>query len=349
MLSDDFDVYANKLKKSMKICFKCRDHFHVWPHRQDERFALNTKDPAIRAQWTTGGDTNFNRRTIPSGLNMKKHAAELTDPSREEHPFDPEEHPFDPEMHPFDPDEVEPEVQEEQEEPFVQEPAPPRSFSPQAPSPPPPETPSSSSTRSEMSYSIHEGLEDSLEDMLAPDEYQPSDDDDQGDHDDSVPETESICELVEIDNSFFRGKTLILPVMSGEDEPVYCCLCHQPVDEGEALTTHLEFKLRLNAILSDNRDSFGIVFDYQRGDAPYQMVCNTCLTSGKDSEHGQTVRDSVFTIEFHKRTGVLNPAYPTNVVELFNTKSNKVNDEMVNYLRDRFSEQERMLRLVFMH
>ena len=317
----------------MQICKQCRDYFHVWPNRLDERYALNTKDPAIRAQWAMGGDNNFDRRTKPSGLNMKRQAAELRQPNE------------------TDSDDS---LNEPNEQPAAssgnlarqssQQPASP----PEIPSPPLHDPPSP--CQSDVSYSIQgqEGLEDSLEEMLAPDEFVPDDDDQNEDSVESVPETESVGGLVEIDDSFFRGKTLILPVMSGEMDLQLCCLCHMPVDQGEALTTHLEFKLRLNSILSKNPNSFGIVFDYQNGDANYQMVCDGCLTSRSDSENGQSVRESVFTIEFHQKTGVLNSSYPTNVVELFNTKSTEINEEMISYLRDRFTEQERLLRyLVF--
>ena len=231
-------------------------------------------------------------------------------------------------------------------------PPPPEQPAPSLPSSPsmaeaPAEARAEAPADSQASYSVlnDEGLEDPLEQMLADDENVPSDDESDHSEEPNVAETESI-EVVQMDDSFFRGKCLLLPVMSGDVDCPLCCLCRQPVDDGEVLTTHLEFKLRLNAILSKNPNTFGIVFDYARGEAPFQMVCSTCLTSTHDSPEGQTVRDSIFTVKFHQDSGSLDTEFPTNVIELFNTRSKVVNEKIVNFLRDRFTEQERMLRYV---
>ena len=179
--------------------------------------------------------------------------------------------------------------------------------------------------------------------MLADDENVPSDDEESTSRESDQPETESIV-VDMLDDSFIRGKVLLLPVMTGDCEVPQCCLCHAPTFEGEQLSNHLEFKLRLNSILSKNENTFGIVFDYSRGDAPYQMVCEDCLVSRSDSPDGQNVRESVFTIPFHQKSGTLDSSFPTNVIELFNSKSTRINDETVQFLRDRFTEQERLLR-----
>ena len=131
---------------------------------------------------------------------------------------------------------------------------------------------------SNSSFAVAEdGLEDPLEDILS--------DGDQADHE---AETESIG-IVEMDDSFMNGKILLLPVQDGDVEVPLCCLCIQPALLGEPLTSHLEFKLRLNPILSHDENSFGIVFNYAQSDASFQMVCDTCLVSRHDSAEGQDV------------------------------------------------------------
>ena len=337
--SDDSNTYANNLKSKLQICYHCRDHFDVWPHRHDERYAVLSKDPNIRHQWVTGGDTNFARRGKPSSIKMRNQAPQLQGSSQDSSSSEVSaaaqpsssaaQEPSSPPA-PSSPPMAEAPVEAEAEAPAEAEP-PAQAEAPDSPA----------------SYSVFddEGLEDTLEQMLADDENVPSDDDSDNSEEQNQGETESIIEVVQMNDSFFRGKCLLLPVISGDVDCPLCCLCHQPVDDdGEVLTTHLEFKLRLNAILSKNPNTFGIVFDYAREDAPFQKVCSDCLTSSHDSPEGQTVRDSIFTISFHQRTGSLNPEFPTNVIELFNTRSKTVNENTVNFLRDRFTEQERMLR-----
>ena len=103
------------------------------------------------------------------------------------------------------------------------------------------------------------------------------------------PDTESIGQIIETNDSFMNGEIIMLPVMPGDADLALCCLCHQPVDDGEELTTHFEYKLRLHPILSNSTDTFGIVFNYAEENAPYQMVCDDCLTSRHDSPEGQRV------------------------------------------------------------
>ena len=279
----------------MMICKQCRDEFLVWPYRHDERYARLSKDPNIRAQWSKGGDTNLTRRQTPSGLNMKEQPQQLQPlPEQPPSPSAPEPQQLQPlPEQPPSPSAPEPSSSVPNPPSQVDE-APSHAEGPPSPTPEPSfqsaahSSPASSlSPQSTPSYSVGEGLEDDLEQSLADDENVPSDDDEP-----TVEEAETESIVVDmVDDSFIKGKVLLLPVMSGDCEVPQCCLCHQPTFDGEQLTNHLEFKLRLNAILSENQNTFGIVFDYSRGNAPYQMVCEDCLVSRSDSPDGQNVRD----------------------------------------------------------
>ena len=52
----------------------------------------------------------------------------------------------------------------------------------------------------------------------------------------------------------------------------------------------------------------------------------------------------MFTVDFHKKSGTLDQSLPANVIELFNSKSTRINADTVQFLRDRFTDQERLLR-----
>ena len=74
---------------------------------------------------------------------------------------------------------------------------------------------------------------------------------------------------------------------------------------------------RLNPIISDDPNAFGIAFDYSTNNVSRQRICFDCLVSGENSINGQSVRESVFTVEFHKRWGNIREDQPSNVQELF--------------------------------
>ena len=76
---------------------------------------------------------------------------------------------------------------------------------------------------------------------------------------------------------------------------------------------------RLNPLISEQDDTFGIAFDYSLQNVARQRVCDDCLSSGEGSENGQTVKESCFSIDFHKRYGNLRDDQPNSVQELFTT------------------------------
>lgn len=75
----------------------------------------------------------------------------------------------------------------------------------------------------------------------------------------------------------------------------------------------------MNPLISDQEDTFGIAFDYSIQNVSRQRICDDCLVSGESSDDGQKVKDSCFSIEFHKRWGNLREDQPNNVQELFTT------------------------------
>ena len=81
---------------------------------------------------------------------------------------------------------------------------------------------------------------------------------------------------------------------------------------------HQKIENRLNPILSDDDDAFGIVFNFAAGDVSYQNICEDCLDTSENSEDGQHVKKSIFTIEFHKKFGNIDVSAPNNVHDLFN-------------------------------
>ena len=74
----------------------------------------------------------------------------------------------------------------------------------------------------------------------------------------------------------------------------------------------------MNPILSSDENAFGIVFNFADGDVSYQNICEDCLDSSENSESGQNVKQSVFTIEFHKKWGNIDESAPNNIQDLFN-------------------------------
>ena len=118
---------------------------------------------------------------------------------------------------------------------------------------------------------------------------------------------------------------------------------------------------RLNPIISDDPNTFGIVFNFADGDVSYQKICSDCLATSENSDEGQTVNPSVFTIEFHKKFKNIDESEPDNVQELFNrvggqemgiesirwdfnSKKTLINLEF-RYLRDRYTDLEQKLSL----
>ena len=167
------------------------------------------------------------------------------------------------------------------------------------------------------------------------------------DQDGNNPENvsiESIGAPVVIDSAFLNGKILFLPVTDGSREPAFCAICHSIADEdSEIITALLENRLRLNPILSDADESFGIAFDFFNNNADFQLVCSECLMTSSQSEEGQTVYPKVFSLDFHKRCGNLSVDHPDNIGDLFNQTGSTISFECVRELRGRILEMEKQI------
>ena len=85
----------------------------------------------------------------------------------------------------------------------------------------------------------------------------------------------------------------------------------------------------MNPILNESPDSFGIVFNFSEGDVSFQKVCSDCLLTSKESTEGQTVKESVFTVDFHKKYNNIDASRPNNVAELFNESSGGLSLEAI--------------------
>ena len=133
------------------------------------------------------------------------------------------------------------------------------------------------------------------------------------------------------------GKVLLLPLEDGESELPKCAICHSIVDDdAEPVTFDLEFRLRLNPMLSNDADSFGIAWDFGSDDVNFQMICGDCLTSKTKDPGGQQVKTSIFTIDFHKKVGNIDLNLPDRVTDIFANAPGNLNQQLINHMRNRF-------------
>ena len=328
------DEETRKLLKNLKICFKCRNYFRVWPSACDERI-LEESNPNFESKG--GGDRRSSHR-IMNALNFKtRRGFDLSINEVEPEPIavrdaDQMEDAVDPSERSFH-------IGPEDEDGF--------------------QDPNDINVEEDGSHSDGNNSDDDNNDQ----EPYDSDDDSSsdanddgnnqdgnnqdgnnqdGDNADNPPSIESIGEPLLMDSAFMNGKILFLPVTDGNQEPALCAICHQIADEdSETITALLENRLRLNPIISESLDSFGIAFDYYNSDADFQIICGDCLMTSSESNEGQTVYPKVFSLDFHKRFGNLSIDHPDNIQDLFSHSSSTVSYACVRELRSRILELEK--------
>ena len=100
--------------------------------------------------------------------------------------------------------------------------------------------------------------------------------------------------------------------------------------------------MRLNPIIFNDPESFGIAFNYFEGGALYQLICSDCLATSENSADGQTVYPKVFNINFHKINGNFTQHQPDNIKDLFDLTSS-ISMKCVKVLRDRIADLEKKL------
>ena len=330
ILRNDYDNESKRLRRHLQICFLCRNFFRVWPTAIDERIAADPRNLALNPNLNaSGGGDRRSANRIPNALHFKKPRPNLDLTETEND--DPAERSF----------EIAPEDNEiGLEDPF--------DFNDGL------RDAEADDMDNNSDGDISDGDifdENNLDGNFFNDDNQDVDngrasvfDDDHNQNvDDTEPdETESFAAPLNLESSFMNGKILFLPLTDGSLENALCALCHQIVDEdGEIITALLENRLRLNPVLSQNEEAFGIAFDYYTNTVDFQKICSDCLCSKADSDEGQTVYPKIFTTEFHKKFNNLSFDQPNNIQDLFSQAGCSVSMDCVRELRTRILDLEK--------